>query len=194
MNLRFFVIFGMTAILCMPLCAQDTEDIEYVEDVLEEEEPVEETRTIAARMTCAEINDRIAELREEIQSEPDLESELNAMLARQRTQCASKARRRPVRKQIKATANEKTEATEEIAVLEETVAPELSSEEIAIQEAELEQQAIENVANGLCPDGNKPNRFGCCAGERFKEVGKMQYACCPKDGDGDCFEPLTKRY
>ena len=25
--------------------------------------------------------------------------------------------------------------------------------------------AAENVAAGLCPDGSKPNKFGCCAGE-----------------------------
>lgn len=192
MNLRFFAICGLASVLCMPVRAQGTDEIEYIEEIVEEE-PVEETRAIAARMTCAEINDRITELRDEVQFDPELEAELNTMLARQRTQCASKARHRPVRKQIKETATEKPEVTEEIAVLEEIVAPELSSEEMAAQEAEAEKIAIENVAKGLCPDGNKPNRFGCCAGERFKEVGKMQYACCPKDGEGDCFEPLTKK-
>ena len=58
-----------------------------------------------------------------------------------------------------------------------------SDEEIA---AEFEA----NLAAGLCGDGTKPNRFGCCAGETFTDMGNTVFACCPRTG-GDCFPPIT---
>ena len=189
MKYKFFAIFGFLALLSYSVIAQDTTESEYEEEIIEviEEQP----RAISARMTCTEINNRIAELREEIETDPDLESELNTMLARQRTQCTTKSKHRPVRNTVKL--ETKSEIVSELVEEEApTAEPELSPEEIAAIEAEAEQQAAENLAKGLCPDGAKPNRFGCCAGERFKEVGPMQYACCPKEGDGDCFEPLKK--
>lgn len=64
----------------------------------------------------------------------------------------------------------------------EPVAPEKSEEEIA---AEIEK----NIAAGLCADGTKPNKFGCCAGETFKDLGDTVFACC-KDGGGECFPPI----
>ena len=62
--------------------------------------------------------------------------------------------------------------------------PEKTAEEIA-----EEQNA--NLANGLCKDGTKPNKFGCCAGEKFKDMGNLVFACCPDDG-GDCYPPITQ--
>lgn len=47
-----------------------------------------------------------------------------------------------------------------------------------------------NIAAGLCGDGTKPNRFGCCTGEVFKDLGDEGFACCPKVGDGLCFPPM----
>lgn len=35
------------------------------------------------------------------------------------------------------------------------------------------ETAAANVAAGLCTDGSKPNRFGCCAGETFKDLGNL---------------------
>ena len=46
-----------------------------------------------------------------------------------------------------------------------------------------------NLAAGLCGDGTKPNRYGCCTDEIFKDLGNSVYACCPKTG-GDCFPPI----
>ena len=46
-----------------------------------------------------------------------------------------------------------------------------------------------NLAAGLCGDGTKPNRYGCCTDETFKDLGNSVFACCPKTG-GDCFRPL----
>ena len=52
-----------------------------------------------------------------------------------------------------------------------------------------DEQRAENVANGLCADGTKPNKFGCCGDEVFKDLGNLEFACCPKSG-GDCFPPI----
>ena len=67
----------------------------------------------------------------------------------------------------------------------EPVAPEMSAEEWAkIVDA--------NLAAGLCADGTKPNRFGCCTDEVFKDLGAEGFACCPKSGgvNGICFPPI----
>ncbi len=56
-----------------------------------------------------------------------------------------------------------------------------------------EQWAAEydaNLAAGLCGDGTKPNKYGCCTDETFKDMGNLVFACCPKSG-GDCFPPIT---
>ncbi|MBR6598294.1 MAG: hypothetical protein IKK76_02745 [Alphaproteobacteria bacterium] len=50
---------------------------------------------------------------------------------------------------------------------------------------------LENLAAGLCADGTKPNKYGCCTDEIFKDLGDLVFACCPKDG-GDCYEPITE--
>ena len=60
--------------------------------------------------------------------------------------------------------------------------PELSVEEWAAQ-------YDANLAAGLCGDGTKPNRYGCCTDETFRDMGNAQFACCPKTG-GDCFPPI----
>lgn len=52
------------------------------------------------------------------------------------------------------------------------------------------ETAAANVAAGLCTDGSKPNQFGCCEGETFKDMGNLVFACCPDDG-GDCYPPIT---
>lgn len=53
-----------------------------------------------------------------------------------------------------------------------------------------EEQVAANIEAGLCADGSKPNRFGCCQGETFKDLGNLIFACCPDDG-GDCYPPIT---
>ena len=58
------------------------------------------------------------------------------------------------------------------------------------EEIQLEKE-LENLAAGLCADGTKPNKYGCCADEIFKDLGNLVFACCPKDG-GDCYEPITE--
>lgn len=53
-----------------------------------------------------------------------------------------------------------------------------------------EEEKAANLAAGLCADGSKPNRFGCCEGETFKDLGNLQFACCPDDG-GECYTPMN---
>ncbi len=60
--------------------------------------------------------------------------------------------------------------------------PEISEEQRA---AQIEA----NIAAGLCADGTNPNKYGCCAGETFRDMGNLVFACCP-DAGGDCFPPI----
>ncbi len=68
--------------------------------------------------------------------------------------------------------------------------PESVTEPEPTPEPELtDEQRIENIESGLCADGTKPNKFGCCGDEIFKDMGNTVFACCPKSG-GDCFPPI----
>ena len=176
--------------------------IEYDEDT--EEEVVVETRTVASRLSCDDVKQRVEELKEDVKGRPELKAELETMLARQRTQCAPRANRRPVHNyenvnpvMVVDAAPVVEEDVEEVAEPEpakktEAQAPVKTPEEIAADAAEQERKRAENLANGLCGDGTKPNRYGCCDGEKFKEISQMQFACCPKEGDGECHEPIKK--
>ncbi len=216
MNLKIFGILGILAFATVSVVswADDTEEVEMLddeefdedefeddeEDVVEEEE--EETRTVASRLSCDEIKKRITELRKEVVANPDLNEELETMLVRQRSQCASRARGRPVRNYeninpvtvidsgIIEPETEAEVVEEEVKVVEpkpvKKTKKELEAEQIA-----QEQQIAENLAKGLCADGTKPNKYGCCPGEKFKEVSQMKFACCPEEGE--CVEPRKKK-
>ena len=41
----------------------------------------------------------------------------------------------------------------------------------------------------VCNDGNRPDKNGCCSGEKYTDVGAGWMVCCPVDG-GDCFPPM----
>ncbi len=51
------------------------------------------------------------------------------------------------------------------------------------------EKVADNLAAGLCADGTKPNKYGCCTGETFRDMGDAIFACCPDDG-GDCMPPI----
>lgn len=53
------------------------------------------------------------------------------------------------------------------------------------------ETAVANMAAGLCPNGDAPNKFGCCDGETFQDTGNLEFMCCPDDGDGECHAPLN---
>lgn len=66
-----------------------------------------------------------------------------------------------------------------------------ATDENIVTETEEEKYAriSANLDAGLCPDGTKPNRFGCCEGEKFTDLGNLEFACCPQSG-GDCYPPV----
>ena len=185
---------------------EDLIDEELVETVDGEEEQVENVdseevvevpapRAVADRLSCDEINTRVAELRADVKSYPELKVDLEYMLSRQRNQCAPRAARRPVHNYRNVNPVVEIEIPE-VSVSTEPPAVEKTPEEIAAEEAAAEAarqaQIKENRAKGLCDDGAKPNLYGCCDGEVFKQVEHLNFACCPKEGDGDCVTPRKK--
>ena len=41
----------------------------------------------------------------------------------------------------------------------------------------------------LCPNGETPDKNGCCIGEVYTDMGDLGFNCCPDDGS-DCFPPI----
>lgn len=207
MNIKIIGIIA--ALVCVPAFAADVDDDIVYEDVVEAEvvdesaiDEVPAPRAVVQRMSCDEINQRVAELREDVKAYPELAADLEYMLSRQRTACAARAKRRPVHNYENVNP---VRVIEDVEVVEE-VTEEVSAEPATIVEPEPEpvvektpeelaaeaEKVAENRAKGLCDDGAKPNRYGCCAGEKFKEVSQMKFACCPREGDGECIEPRKK--
>ena len=152
-------------------------------------------RAVADRLSCDEINIRVAELRADVKSYPELKVDLEYMLSRQRNQCAPRAARRPVHNYKNV--NPVMDVTvPEVEISTEPPVPEKTPEEIAAEEAAAEAarqaQIKENREKGLCDDGEKPNQYGCCAGEVFKQVEHLNFACCPKEGESGCVTPRKK--
>ncbi len=204
MNIKIIGI--ICALICVPAIAedvidetvpQDVVDVEVVDDAAVTDVPA--PRAVVSRLSCDEINQRVEELREDIKAYPELAADLEYMIGRQRTQCAARARRRPVHNYENVNPVKQVEVVEEVADEEVQVAPEPAPEPEPVQEKTPEELAAEaaaieeNRAKGLCDDGVKPNRYGCCAGEKFKEVSQMKFACCPREGDGECVEPRKKK-
>jgi hypothetical protein len=40
-----------------------------------------------------------------------------------------------------------------------------------------------------CPNGESPDKNGCCAGETYTDAGDGWMVCCPEKGD-NCFPPV----
>ena len=63
---------------------------------------------------------------------------------------------------------------------------------VEIEPAETDEEKYARIAAnldaGLCPDGTTPNKFGCCGDEKFKDLGNLEFACCPEQGE--CFPPI----
>ncbi len=178
----------------------------------------DEVAGVAVRMTCAEINSMISELSAVEEPDTDTIDELTKLKADYRRSCSRAARGRKTsassrvvvaeavvttedelqtendEKDVKAAdvvlesqSESQPEDEEEVVGLEEEVV-----EEETVQgptEEELLEQELANLDAGLCVDGTKPNKYGCCTDELFKDLGNTVFACCPKDG-GDCFPPI----
>ena len=191
--------------------ADDYEDEEETDDTVPvaKEVPVATGKRVVERVTCANIGDRIAELREDVKFYPELAPELDKLLKQQRNQCSPKAARRPVRNydnvgivmaSMEVPAEVLEVETEQADVNAENPKKTIkkSSKKKSKGENPEDKKTDEiddsvraaNFAAGLCADGAKPNKFGCCAGERFKETSQMKFECCTDDGNGVCHAPL----
>lgn len=212
------VLLAALGILAVTPCAvmwavadDDVEDIEDEEDEDYEDEDEADVPTgegrVVARMTCDDIKVKLAELKTQVNANPDLQGELDDLLKKQRSQCARSSRARPVKNLNNAMPQMEEPAEEE--VVEEVVVekPKKKKKEAVTEEEtkvveeapaeptpkELEAKRAEFAAKGLCPDGAKPNRYGCCEGEKFKDLGNLKFACCMKDDEKNCHPALTKQ-
>ena len=77
-------------------------------------------------------------------------------------------------------------------VVAEKIAEVVTPSAPAKTDEEIEAEFNANLAAGLCGDGTKPNRFGCCTDEVFRDMGNTVFACCPKSGGDLCFPPIQK--
>lgn len=211
MNLKILGLFGVLAVAAYPVwTVVATDDVEEVADDEFEEFDIDESddaesaeQKVVARTTCEETKKRIAELQAMTNPEDaDLE-ELEYLQKRQRSQCAAKGRSRPVRNYANRGPQMEVveEEIEEEVVVEKPkkktkkkVESETKTEtpEPVKTQKEIDDERAANLANGLCGDGAKPNKFGCCDGEKFKDLGNLKFACCPKEGDGECHAPIKK--
>ncbi len=166
---------------------------------------------VGARMTCADINAKISELSAVVEPDTDVIDELTKLKADYRRSCSRAARGRKssagVRVVIEASDNTEPQQKTDEEVVEEAseedltqvpkedvTQPEVEVEEVVVDagptEDEILAMELANLDAGLCVDGTKPNKFGCCEGELFKDLGNAVFACCPKEGDGECFPPI----
>ena len=199
--MKFWVIlFG----LVLSTGAFATDDA--TEDVVEEEVVEEEAEaSVVERVSCTDIQAQITELSAIEEPDEETQEELANLKATQRSKCMRSAgkRRAAVGRKALIAASEASTTTEEVLVDEnvekEQPKQEAEKEEV-VKEVVVEEQTVSeltpeqvqaNLDAGLCADGAKPNRFGCCGDEIFKDMGNAVFACCPKSG-GDCLPPIGK--
>ena len=174
---------------------------------------------VAERMTCMDINSRLAELM--AIEEPDAETldEITKLKADYRRNCAKSAGKRKTsgsgRVVVAATEEvvasdpepnqpdtpSDTTETEPVISADATPASVSSDDVVAVASvddasaddaAQIDAALVQelfNLDSGLCADGTQPNKFGCCNDEIFKDMGGTVFACCPPQG-GDCFPPI----
>ena len=188
---------------------EEDDDEEFYEEEQDAEEEGKESesststtgRTVKSRETCDDIKKRVNELRADVVAHPELQQELDTLLVRQRA-CAPRANRRPVRNydNINPVVAVEVASVEDVAAESPVVDADKkkaekkkTKKEKVAEPEELEPTPEENIQKGLCADGTNPNRYGCCANERFKQVSTMVFACCPKEGDGECHEPYKTK-
>ena len=180
----------------------------YADDEVVESETT--GQVVVERMSCLDINTKISELSGIEEPDDDTIIELEKLKSDYRRKCMKSAGGRKTAAQGRSVINnapiEETEVVEEVA--EETT----EVEKVTVKEPDAkpkEQNKKENSSGGmpataeevkmfeelmnlemgLCSDGTKPNKFGCCTDEIFKDLGNNVYACCPKTG-GDCYPPM----
>ena len=201
--MKIFLI--LLSLFVMPLA--------YAEDSYADEEVAESETTglvVVERMSCLDINTKISELSAKEEPDDDTIIELEKLKSDYRRKCMKSAGGRKTAAQDRIVIN--NDPIEETEVVEEAAEETTEVEQATVKEPDAkpkEQNKKENSSGGvpataeevkmfeelmnlemgLCSDGTKPNKFGCCTDEIFKDLGNNVYACCPKTG-GDCYPPL----
>ena len=177
------IVFALLGVIVATGAFADDATVE-TETVATEEVVTEAvvTPTVAERMSCADMTDKIAELSAVENPDDATVAELDALKNNHRRTCSRSAGARKTSGRGADVAGGPVVEAETIAVAEVVdEAPEVI--EISAQQVKA------NLESGLCADGSKPNKFGCCGDEIFKDMGNTVFACCPKQG-GDCFPPI----
>lgn len=156
----------------------------------------DETQGVAERLSCNDISARMAEIGAIAEPTAEETDELAKLKADYRRMCSKSARGRWTSGEARIVV-ESVAAPEEVSTVVEDVVQESPEVESVVQQDVVEidpmielEQELANLDAGLCADGSQPNKFGCCGDEIFKDLGNTVFACCPKDGVGDCFPPL----
>ena len=181
---KIFALFGL--LLCVPAMAEEAEEANTDVAVVE-------------RVSCADMQARIKELSEVEDDTGDVADEIAKLTQEYRRACmrAAAGRRTTTAARVSVVEAGEEDVVESEDVTEDVEDDGVSTEEVIeteeIEKTELTpEQELENLDAGLCADGTKPNRFGCCGDEIFKDLGNTVFACCPKSGgdDSDCFPPI----
>ena len=152
---------------------------------------------VAERLSCADISARISEIGAIAEPTEEDAAELTKLKAEYRRMCSKSARGRRTSADVRVVVESAPvdNVDEEAVVAEQSVQEETVSELAEVAGGEVDpmialEAELANLDAGLCADGSAPNKFGCCGDEIFKDLGNTVFACCPKDGGGDCFPPL----
>lgn len=186
----------------------DATDVEIVaedEEFYDEEEYTEESEeesvadvadvsgAVIERVECSDIKAQIDELRKITVPDDATLQQLKDLQIEYRTNCARSGAGRRTSGRAGYLV-ETSDVAIDVSVSEPVVTVVDSTEnktDVVTPDVSLltPEQMKQNLESGLCADGTKPNRFGCCGDEIFKDMGNTVFACCPKSG-GDCYPPI----
>jgi hypothetical protein len=168
----------------------------------------DESARLAERLSCSDVQAKIVELSGVEDMDDATATELENLKIEYRSKCSRSAAKRKSSavkntvvpaSVVKPDLDDETETTVETEIVEPVTEEQeiVATEEVVVpvvdEEALLEQE-LANLDAGLCTDGTEPNKFGCCAGEIFRDLGNSVFACCPKDAgkmvEVECFPPI----
>lgn len=160
-----------------------------------------QSASVVARTDCTSIATQIAELSKITDADSDTVTKLSELQAKYRSDCSKTASgRRSSGRNTRAVAESvdakvQAELTDAVTA-DETAAAENADADVVTEdvvETSTPEKTPEEIAAlieaGFCADGTEPNKYGCCTGEKFRDMGNLVFACCPEDG-GDCYPPI----
>lgn len=140
-----------------------------------------ESESVTARKSCSELQTEIRLLTELEEITDEERDNLMSLQGQYRSSCAKSGARRAM--------NAKTKSHIESDVVTVTADEEVAkpTEEVDESQQLSDEEIQANLDAGLCPNGEKYNKFGCCPGERFTDLGDAGYACCEIDNKDICY-------